>query len=137
MRRVCIVASIFSLPNIFFFHLYYLTWLHSKLLRKNPERRLGASERDAEDVKKQAFFRVSSSILLLGSLCPMTFSMTMILSYDILKSNVSSFTDNALERFAQPESQAAIRSHRGMFFISFSILRRDMSKYLCFFKLGW
>lgn len=28
-----------------------------KLLRKNPERRLGASERDAEDVKKQAFFR--------------------------------------------------------------------------------
>lgn len=28
-----------------------------KLLRKNPERRLGSSERDAEDVKKQAFFR--------------------------------------------------------------------------------
>ena len=28
-----------------------------QLLRKNPERRLGASERDAEDVKKQAFFR--------------------------------------------------------------------------------
>jgi hypothetical protein len=26
-------------------------------LRKNPERRLGATERDAEDVKKQAFFR--------------------------------------------------------------------------------
>ena len=26
-------------------------------MRKNPERRLGASERDAEDVKKQAFFR--------------------------------------------------------------------------------
>ena len=30
---------------------------HFQLLRKNPERRLGASERDAEDVKKQAFFR--------------------------------------------------------------------------------
>merc|ERR1719228_3067217 len=28
-----------------------------RLLRKNPERRLGASDRDAEDVKKQAFFR--------------------------------------------------------------------------------
>ena len=28
-----------------------------QLLRKNPERRLGASERDSEDVKKQAFFR--------------------------------------------------------------------------------
>ncbi|RWS31356.1 serine/threonine-protein kinase N2-like protein [Leptotrombidium deliense] len=28
-----------------------------RLLRKNPEKRLGSSERDAEDVKKQAFFR--------------------------------------------------------------------------------
>ncbi|KAK6627600.1 hypothetical protein RUM44_010078 [Polyplax serrata] len=31
-----------------------------RLLRKNPERRLGSSERDAEDVKKQAFFRLIS-----------------------------------------------------------------------------
>ncbi|XP_058066941.1 serine/threonine-protein kinase N isoform X2 [Anopheles bellator] len=28
-----------------------------RLLRKNPERRLGSSERDAEDVKRQAFYR--------------------------------------------------------------------------------
>ncbi|XP_022661056.1 serine/threonine-protein kinase N2-like isoform X2 [Varroa destructor] len=28
-----------------------------RLLRKNPERRLGATEKDASDVKKQAFFR--------------------------------------------------------------------------------
>ncbi|XP_050406915.1 serine/threonine-protein kinase N2 isoform X1 [Patella vulgata] len=28
-----------------------------RLLRRNPDRRLGSSERDAEDVKKQAFFR--------------------------------------------------------------------------------
>ena len=28
-----------------------------RLLRKNPERRLGFSERDAEDVKKQPFFK--------------------------------------------------------------------------------
>lgn len=28
-----------------------------RLLRKSPERRLGASQRDAEDVKRQAFFR--------------------------------------------------------------------------------
>ena len=35
------------------------TWFIFQLLRRNPERRLGSSERDAEDVKKQAFFRVS------------------------------------------------------------------------------
>lgn len=34
-----------------------LTFILLQLLRKNPERRLGSSERDAEDVKKQAFFR--------------------------------------------------------------------------------
>ncbi|XP_073678926.1 serine/threonine-protein kinase N1b [Garra rufa] len=28
-----------------------------RLLRRNPERRLGSSERDAEDIKKQSFFR--------------------------------------------------------------------------------
>ena len=32
--------------------------LMRRLLRRNPERRLGASERDAEDVKRQPFFRV-------------------------------------------------------------------------------
>lgn len=29
-----------------------------QLLRRNPERRLGSGEKDAEDVKKQPFFRV-------------------------------------------------------------------------------
>ena len=28
-----------------------------RLLRRNPERRLGSSDRDADDIKKQAFFR--------------------------------------------------------------------------------
>ena len=36
-----------------------------QLLRRNPDRRLGSSERDAEDVKRQAFFRVC---ILLGPL---------------------------------------------------------------------
>ena len=30
-----------------------------QLLRRNPEKRLGASDRDALDIKKQPFFRVS------------------------------------------------------------------------------
>ncbi|XP_067631282.1 serine/threonine-protein kinase N isoform X7 [Eurosta solidaginis] len=42
-----------------------------RLLRKNPERRLGSSERDAEDVKKQAFFRsISWDDLLLRKVKP-------------------------------------------------------------------
>ena len=43
----------------------------AQLLRKNPDRRLGASERDAEDVKKQAFFRnVSWDELLMRKIKP-------------------------------------------------------------------
>ncbi|XP_048515608.1 serine/threonine-protein kinase N isoform X2 [Athalia rosae] len=42
-----------------------------RLLRKNPDRRLGSSERDAEDVKKQAFFRnISWDDLLLRRVKP-------------------------------------------------------------------
>ncbi|CAB4055330.1 PKN2 [Lepeophtheirus salmonis] len=42
-----------------------------RLLRKNPDRRLGASERDAEDVKKQGFFRnVSWDELLMRKVKP-------------------------------------------------------------------
>lgn len=42
-----------------------------RLLRKNPERRLGTSEKDAEDVKKQAFFRnINWEHLLMKKLKP-------------------------------------------------------------------
>ena len=34
-----------------------------RLLRKNPDKRLGSHERDAEDIKRQAFFRVSVRIV--------------------------------------------------------------------------
>jgi protein kinase N len=52
MRRVssCLISLDYGRNSNF-------SLLNLQLLRKNPERRLGASERDAEDVKKQAFFR--------------------------------------------------------------------------------
>uniref|UniRef100_A0A1S4MY61 protein kinase C n=1 Tax=Pediculus humanus subsp. corporis TaxID=121224 RepID=A0A1S4MY61_PEDHC len=54
-----------------------------RLLRKNPERRLGSSERDAEDVKKQAFFRlISWEDLLLRKVKP-PFVPTVTSSEDV------------------------------------------------------
>ena len=56
-----------SSKSICFNHFYF----HFQLLRKNPDRRLGASEKDAEDVKKQAFFRnVSWDDLLMRKIKP-------------------------------------------------------------------
>ncbi|XP_034255126.1 serine/threonine-protein kinase N isoform X3 [Thrips palmi] len=54
-----------------------------RLLRKNPERRLGSSERDAEDVKKQAFFRhIAWDDLLLRRVKP-PFVPTVACSEDV------------------------------------------------------
>ena len=39
-----------------------------RLLRKNPDKRLGSHERDAEDIKRQAFFRVSVRIVNIRTL---------------------------------------------------------------------
>ncbi|XP_021106061.1 serine/threonine-protein kinase N1 isoform X3 [Heterocephalus glaber] len=44
-----------------------------RLLRRNPERRLGSSERDAEDVKKQPFFRTLGWDVLLARQLPPPF----------------------------------------------------------------
>lgn len=49
----------------------FLIVMSFQLLRKNPERRLGSSERDAEDVKRQAFFKgISWDELLLRKVKP-------------------------------------------------------------------
>ncbi len=49
-------AGLFLLVLILCFILF-------QLLRRNPERRLGASEKDAEDVRKQPFFRVRNQLI--------------------------------------------------------------------------
>ncbi|GAB1293367.1 Serine/threonine-protein kinase N1 [Apodemus speciosus] len=48
-----------------------------RLLRRNPERRLGSTERDAEDVKKQPFFRTLGWDVLLARRLPPPFVPTL------------------------------------------------------------
>lgn len=56
-----------------------------RLLRRNPERRLGSTERDAEDIKKQSFFRVNAIDwdALLHKKIPPPFRPTIKGSYDV------------------------------------------------------
>ena len=50
------------------------------MLRKSPDKRLGATERDAEDVKKQAFFRNVNWEDLLKRKVPPPFVPTIVSS---------------------------------------------------------
>ena len=54
-----------------------------QLLRKNPDRSLGASEKDAEDVKKQAFFRNVSWDDLLSRKIKPPFVPTIVRSFTL------------------------------------------------------
>nr|CAI5862931.1 unnamed protein product [Callosobruchus analis] len=56
-------------------------WWGLGLLRKSPDRRLGSSERDAEDVKKQAFFRHIQWDELLHRRIPPPFVPTIVSTF--------------------------------------------------------
>lgn len=67
----------------------------SKLLRRNPDRRLGSSERDAEDVKKQAFFRVTFDVHTLCTFQCIIWSETWsTIKYNILAIYSSNFLNS-------------------------------------------
>lgn len=51
-----------------------------QLLRRNPERRLGSGEKDAEEVKKQPFFRVSTQERITDAACV---KVLQTVSYDV------------------------------------------------------
>ena len=69
-----------------FHHVHYVTYEiltgcyfpFVQLLRKSPDKRLGATERDAEDVKKQAFFRAVNWEDLLKRKVPPPFVPTIV-----------------------------------------------------------
>ena len=65
-----------------------------QLLRRNPERRLGSGEKDAEEVKKQPFFKVSISSPLLYF--PLLISFSLLLSFPLLLSCPLLFSDPLL-----------------------------------------
>ena len=74
------------------------------MLRKSPDRRLGATERDAEDVKKQAFFRNVNWEDLLKRKIPPPFVPTIV-------SKIISLTHSAKNPFqfdADPDPRSVL-----------------------------
>jgi protein kinase N len=63
--------------------------LPAQLLRKNPDKRLGSSEKDAEDVKKQAFFRQVNWADLLARKVKPPFTPVVVSSNLILMTSCS------------------------------------------------
>ncbi|CAH0546529.1 unnamed protein product [Brassicogethes aeneus] len=89
-----------------------------RLLRKNPDRRLGSSERDAEDVKKQAFFRTIIWDELLHRRVPPPFVPT-VHSFE----DVSNFDEEFTSEKAQltpPREPRPLSSHDQNLFRDFT-----------------
>lgn len=91
-----------------------------RLLRKNPERRLGASERDAEDVKKQAFFRNVSWEDLLMRRVPPPFVPTITGLEDV--SNFDEEFTSEKPKLTPPKEARDLTSDEQLLFQDFTYL---------------
>lgn len=91
-----------------------------RLLRKNPERRLGATERDAEDVKKQAFFRNVSWEDLLMRRVPPPFVPTITGLEDV--SNFDEEFTSEKPKLTPPKEARDLTSDEQLLFQDFTYL---------------
>lgn len=85
-----------------------------RLLRRNPERRLGASERDAEDVKKQTFFRAIDWNALLTRKVKPPFQPTIQDREDVSNFD-EEFTSEAPVLTPPREPRILVEEEQGMF----------------------
>jgi len=91
-----------------------------RLLRKNPERRLGATDRDAEDVKKQAFFRNVSWEDLLMRRVPPPFVPTITGTEDV--SNFDEEFTSEKPKLTPPKDARELTSDEQLLFQDFTYL---------------
>lgn len=88
-----------------------------RLLHKNPNKRLGTSERDAEDVKKQAFFRLIDWDKLLARKIKPPFKPTIKTAEDV--SNFDDEFTRERPQLSPPQEARELSSYDQMMFQDF------------------
>uniref|UniRef100_A0AAX7SJC7 protein kinase C n=1 Tax=Astatotilapia calliptera TaxID=8154 RepID=A0AAX7SJC7_ASTCA len=88
-----------------------------RLLRRNPERRLGSGEKDAEEVKKQPFFRVMDWEALLQRKVPPPFVPNIVGKEDV--SNFDEEFTNEAPALTPPRERRALSRREQDYFKDF------------------